>query len=199
VEASPHDPGTADRADGASLVHEGEERRLSGRLERWLSEATVEEAARTRARRAWLRRLRDEDRTVSGLLLGAVDAGQRVCVGTVAGDRLSGRVLGVGTDLVVLEGRGGRPVLIALDTVTEVAAGTAASTSPPCERTMAEALRLLEPGVELRITTRAGGDTRVGRLVGVGVDVVTLERDAALLLHVPLWALVAVRVGEPVD
>jgi hypothetical protein len=184
---------------GADRLQSEVGRRLSGRLEAWLSEAVVEEAARTRARRAWLRRLRDEDRSVVGLLLGAASRGERLSLGTVTGDIFSGLVLAVGADVVVLEGAGGATVLVALDAVTEVACGTAVDTAEPGTRTLADALRLLDPGTEIRITTRAGGATRIGHLAAVGRDVVSLERDARVLLHVPLQAIVAVRVEEPVD
>jgi hypothetical protein len=182
--------------DAASQLHGDAVGHLAGRFERWLSEATVEEAARNRARRAWLRRVRDEDRSVVGLLLGSARRGERIGLGTIAGDMVRGVVLAVGTDVVVLD-TGGATALVALDAVTELLAGTTMDDGEAVSRTLADALRLLEPGTELRVTTRAGGAVRVGRLVSVGLDVLTLEADARLLLHVPIAALVCVRVDEP--
>jgi hypothetical protein len=184
---------------GAQRVRAGNDLRLADRLDEWRSAAVVEEAARNRSRRAWIRRLRDEDRSVVGVLLGAVRTGDRCCVGTVAGELHSGVAVAVGADVLVLDAGGGTTVFVALDAVTAIGAGRATADGDRAQRNLGDALRLLDPGTELRITTRAGGTVRSGRLVGVGTDVVTLERDVELLLHVPLSALVSVRIDEPLD
>lgn len=189
--------GSAGLLAGARRVQAGNDLRLADRLDEWRSAAVVEEAARNRSRRAWLRRLRDEDRSVVSVLLGAVRTGDRCCVGTVAGELHSGVAVAVGTDVVVLDAGGGTTVFVALDAITEIGAGRATADGDRAPRSLADALRLLDPGTELRITTRAGGTVRSGRLVGVGTDVVTVERNVDLLLHVPLAALVSVRIDEP--
>lgn len=191
--------GAAGLLTGAGRLRSDQDRRLAGRLDEWRSVAVVDEAARTRARRAWLRRLRDDDRSVIGVLLGAARTGDRCCLGTVTGELHSGVVVAVGADVVILDAGCGTTLFVALDAITEIGAGRATADGDRAPRDLADALRLLDPGTELRITTRAGGTIRSGRLVGVGVDVVTLERDVGLLLHVPVSALVSVRVDEPID
>lgn len=174
-----------------------EEDRLTRRLEGWLADAAVDEAAAARWRRHWLRRQLSEETSLAGVLVAASGTGHRVGLATVTGQRVRGRVTEVGADVVVLDSEG-TTVLVALDAVAEVEAPAgAARRSRTSRRTLAETLRVVDRGTEVGVVTRAGGDLRRGRLAAVGDDVATIEPvSGGTPLHLALGAVVMVRVSE---
>lgn len=83
-------------------------------LERWAAEARAREAADARARERWLRTQAEEDARLRQVLQGLAERGTTVTAATAAGRHLTGRLLRVGDDFVLLEGPGGRKNLVAL-------------------------------------------------------------------------------------
>ncbi len=74
-------------------------------LEAWVAEGRVDEAARARARQRWLERQAAEEASLSGVLLDLAERNRPVTLTTVAGHRLSGPVIAVGTDFGVVRDR----------------------------------------------------------------------------------------------
>src|SRR5262245_6119327 len=86
---------------------------LAARLDRWVAEARVDEAARRRSRERWLRRQAEEESTVAGVLVDLLERGRPVTVHTRQGRRHHGEVRALGADFVaVATGQG--TVLVAL-------------------------------------------------------------------------------------
>jgi small nuclear ribonucleoprotein (snRNP)-like protein len=112
------DDGRFDGVDAGALVGPvgGD---LDARLQRWASEARVDEAARRRAREWWLRRQAEEGATLVGVLADLLEACTAVTVQTRSGRQHRGRVRALGADFVAV----GTPlglVLVALDAVTSL-------------------------------------------------------------------------------
>ncbi len=159
-----------------SAVPDGKGRSRSGREERWLAEARVDESIRERSlSQSLARQLRDEA-TFAGLCGELAASAAIVVVRTRAGQAHNGSMAAVGSDHVVIDGPARRrwirfDAIAALRTRRFPFAAVPSSATPTTS--LAEVLRTLvvdRPTVTLHI----GLDEVVGELCHVGDDVVEL-------------------------
>lgn len=144
-------------------------------LERWAAEARAREAADARARERWLRTQAEEDARLRQVLQGLAERGTTVTAATAAGRHLTGRLLRVGDDFVLLEGPGGRKNVIALAALAWC-------------RTVRAGGRRPEPAVGPDPDPEPGGHTAAdtaGDAAAALVDVLAqaAERRPQLLVH----------------
>lgn len=199
-DAGPTDAGPGRTGAGRGLLGED----LLGRsLERWASEAAVDEAARARARARWLRVQAEEDASLAGTLVDLAERARAVSLEVRGGRRLRGVVVGLGSDFLALRDERGQQVLVALDAV-EVVRTEPGGTDVRGDRTSLLDVSLagvLGPVAadrpEVLIRTREGTTVR-GVLRSAGADVlrVRVEGDPPTPAWVALGA-VAVLVLEP--
>ncbi|MFN3215386.1 MAG: hypothetical protein ACE367_02705 [Acidimicrobiales bacterium] len=165
-------------------------------LERWIAEGAVDEAARARARRGWLREQAAASTSFVAVLADLADRGRPVLVHGTTGTRHRGRIAGLGADFVALTTDHGSLVLVAHHAI-------AAVRSEPGDRPM-RSMRAPELGLSLtqvlaelgedrpRVAIATAGSAQIaGELVSVGVDVATvrLDGDARATVYVPLDAV----------
>lgn len=164
-------------------------------LHHWIAEGQIDEAARARARQHWLERVAAEDATLLGVL---VDLGERsgpVTVTTAASRRITGPVVAVGADFVVLRDQRVGDVFVPVDRLSVVRSGPGGGL-PVGDRSVALTLTIGTAMLELAaerpdvIIATNGEDVR-GELLTVGADVVTLALDGARRdrVHVRLAAI----------
>ncbi|MCB1003576.1 MAG: hypothetical protein KDB35_05260 [Acidimicrobiales bacterium] len=161
---------------------------LDALLARWRRTALADAAADQRRRQHWLERQDGADATFAGVLVELAERGRRVSLTTVSGQRLTGWLLAVGTDVVVLEDPTGTRSLVALRAVSaagevdphgagERLTGTAAATA---DTTLSEVLaELATERPEVSMSFGAQGAHLRGRLVSVGRDTAALRLDGA--------------------
>lgn len=175
---------------------------LAGRLERWVAEARVDEAARARSRERWLRRQAGEDGTVAGVLADLLEAGAAVTVHTAAaGAPYAGVVSAVGADFVALGSVGGRGSEVVVRLAAVASVRTRPGTSDVLgDRRVDARLRLADVVAALaderqsvRLATR-DGDVVAGVVRAVGQDVVSVRTGGTRpsTAYVPTAAIVAV-------
>jgi hypothetical protein len=176
------------------------------RLERWASEARVDEAARRRSRERWLRHQAEEEGSFAGVLVDLADAGGTVQVHLRGGARVAGVIRAVGADVVAVEtaAAGAGPVVVAVDAVTAVRSGPdgrAVAGDRPVPSTLRFEDVLVELAAEherVRLVTVDGGVV-TGCVRAVGRDLVTLgaagPAEAPGHTYVPRAALAAVTIG----
>ena len=171
-------------------------------LDRLAAQLRVDDAARSRARRASLAGQAAEEATLRGVLVDLGERGTAVRLELVDGRATVGRVRHVGADLVTVHGAEGRESLVALAATACVVpqvgddrvTGDRAVTS---DLTMVEALGWLA-GDRPRIQVRTrGGTTTGGELRSAGQDVAALLLDGRprRLVHVAVATVVEVLVG----
>jgi len=198
------DTGPASAWEGAGDVLRGPGRPgLVDRLERWVADARVDEAALQRSRARWLRDVADQEATLAGTLL---DLGERRAVVTVrtAGGRVHrGAVEAVGVDFIGLRLDRGATLLLAVRSLASIRT-TAAEPATSGERAVRTDLRLGDLLRELAadredvlVVTVDGGEAVVGQLRAVGEDVVTLRvgGDPPWTAYLALAAIGEVTLG----
>ena len=163
----------------------------------WAAQQRAESAAAGRARERSLREQAAATATWIGILVDLAEQGTRVTT-LVAGQRRSGRIVGVGRDFLVLDPRYGHTTLICLDAVSTLWSDpTAAAVAPAGSRggaidlSLLSALALLaEQRSPVSLTMGAGLET-AGDLVAVGEDVLTIrtEPPSRRLAYVPISAV----------
>jgi hypothetical protein len=182
-------------SDVAGVLGKG----LSTRLERWASEARVEDAARGRARERWLRQQAEEEMSVGGVLADLAEQGTPVSVHLRGGRQHQGSVQLVGDDFVALASPTA-DVIIALAAVTSVRTRRGAAPTSG-DRTARSALRLADVVAGLAadreralVATLDAGDAVAGELRSVGRDVVVVgvTQEPRALAYVRLDALAEV-------
>lgn len=89
-------------------------------LERWAAEARARDAAESRTRERWLRTQAEEGGRLASVLAGLAEQRADVVVTTSGGRAVAGRLTGVGSDFVVIDGPHGRTTLVALGAVAWV-------------------------------------------------------------------------------
>jgi hypothetical protein len=178
--------------------------RLIASFEKWAAGQRATEHAAARARTAWLTRQSATTATWTGVLLDLAERESFVIV-TLGPTHLSGRLVGVGADFCVLEQDNERPAVIALSSVTSVAAAPAGPSHsgppgghrpPSLELGLLAVLEgLMEERAPLVVhaASSAGRATPVeGELAAVGEDVTTVRSTGRprRTVHIPLAAIV---------
>lgn len=146
-------------------------------VSKWFAEGRVDDAARDRARRRWLERQAAEDASLIGTLVELGEHGGPVLLHTVGGAMLSGPILAVGVDVVVVQPAGGGEAYVPVHAVSTVRATDEAAARG--DRSPAVALTFNELLVELAadtpdVSVRVTGQELTGRLRSVGSDVATV-------------------------
>lgn len=179
------------------------ERSFTSRLDRWVADARVDEAARERARERWLRSVAEQEATVAGVLVDLTERCAGVALSTTAGQRHRGSIGALGADFVALRPASGPEVLITMGSISVVR--TLPAEDPAAgDRTVSTDLTLADVLTELAaerervlLVTRAGSDSVVGELRSVGHDVVVIRSDSepASTAYVPLGAIAEVTLA----
>lgn len=173
---------------------------VGSRLERWLADARVEDAARRRSAERWLRQQAEEEATFAGVLVDLAERGENVAVHTGSGRAHRGRLSLVGDDFVRVTVPAAGDVLVALEVVSSVRVqpGLPLVTG---DRVVSSRLTLAEMIVGLAAERERalfvpvdGRDPVCGTVRSVGQDmvVVLLERDGrsgAGTAYLPLRAI----------
>jgi hypothetical protein len=165
-------------------------------LERWIAEGAVDEAARARARRGWLREQAAASTTFVAVLADLADRGRPVLVHSSTGTRHRGRIAALGADFVALATDHGALVLLSHHAITTVRSEPGdppmrSMRAPELGLTLAQVLSDLGED-RPRVAIATNGSTQLaGELVSVGLDVVTvrLDGDARATVYVPLGAV----------
>lgn len=162
---------------------------LMAQLARWAAAERVGEAVTGRVRTRSLLEQAAAEATMSGLLVDLAESGSEISLGVRGTGPMTGRVVGVGTDLVVLERPGRGPVLVRRGAVTSVAPGPSATGAtaplrpgggrvPALDLTMGAALDAL--GADgAPVTLRTPDQSFTGIVQSCGQDVVTLRLEGA--------------------
>ena len=189
------------RPDG--LLGADAARSFTSRLDRWVADARVDEAARERSRERWLRTVAEQEATIAGVLVDLAERGAGVALSTTAGRRHRGSIGALGTDFVALRPATGSEVLVSLNAVS-VLRTLPAEDPASGDQTVSTTLTLAEVLAELAaerervlLVTRAGSDSIAGELRSVGHDVVVVRSDTELAAtaYVPLAAIAEVTFG----
>lgn len=175
---------------------------LARSLERWAADAVVDEAARRRARQRWLRLQAEEEASLVGTLVDLAERGRPVTL-DVGGQRLRGRVVGIGSDFLALRSDRGQQVLVRTAAVEAVRAEPGERTVVGDRATLVDVALdavvgpLAGDRPDVLVRTRSGMAVR-GQLRSAGADVLRLraEGDPASPVWVPL-AGVDVLVLDP--
>jgi hypothetical protein len=174
---------------------------LLAELARW---SATDRAARAASERARTRDLVDQSAataTWSGLLVDLAEAGTDVTVWLEGGRRVTGRLVGTGRDLIVIEDRSGRPVLVRTGAIDALAPNGEGDGPPSSQRSGPPAGRR-RPATDLSfaaaldalaaegspVKLHSGTEVVTGRLLAAGEDVVTVRSDGAgrRPVHLPL-------------
>jgi hypothetical protein len=151
-------------------------------LLRLLDDARAEERSDARGRERALRQVAEESASLVGTLVDLVERGSTVTVRTEAGRSHHGPLRLVATDFCVLAAEAG-DVWIGLEAITTVrpraderhraATGSRAS----IDLLFVEALARIAPERPRLAVVLAGGESIVGELQTVGIDVLTLQLE----------------------
>lgn len=177
----------------------------STRFERWVADLRVDDAARQRARRHWLRASASEEASLAGVFADLAEHGATVTVTTMSRRQHTGVAVVLGGDFVGLRTGPARHVVVALPAINAVR--TAPETpAVPGDRTTAATILLSDVLVALaaeraRVGILTGTDELVtGELRSVGTDVVVLRPspDGTAMAYVALGAITEVLLDGPV-
>lgn len=167
---------------------------LAARLERWVAEARVAEAARLRARSRWLDEHGAQEATLLGVLHDLAERGAAVALRTTGGRTVTGEVEVIGADFTAIRGPTG-VTLVPLGAVTSLrtAPGVPAShggRGAGTELALVEVLHELAADRE-RVLVVTGDDGVRGALRAAGRDVLVVRTDGdpPAPVYVPLAAV----------
>jgi hypothetical protein len=176
---------------------------FTARLDRWVAEARVDEAALRRSRERWLREVAEQEATVAGVLADLAERRTPLAVHTRGGRRHHGTIRVIGVDFVALGLPSGADVLLANAAIGVVR--TAPAVEPTVgDRIVATELRLADVLAELAadrervlLVTDGGNDTVAGQLRSVGHDVAVVRTDGErpATAYVSLAAIGEVTIG----
>jgi hypothetical protein len=178
---------------------------VTARLDRWVADARIDDAARRRTSERWLRQQAEEEASFAGVLVDLAERGAVVTVhvGTQPGRAHRGLISLVGRDFVRVEVPGAGAVLVASAMVSSVRidrAGTPVTgdRAVTTQLALAEVLTGLAAERERALFVPAGGWAPVcGTVESVGQDVVVVRTDGEAgpggLAYLPLP-----RIGEVV-
>jgi hypothetical protein len=185
------------------LVRGADAGSFSARLERWVAEARVDDAAAQRSRERWLREVAEQEATLAGVLADLAERRTAVAVRTSAGRQHHGTIKVIGVDFVALRLASGTELLLAVRGLGVVRTAPAVDAALG-DRAVATELRLADVLAELAaerervlLLTTSGGDAVAGVLRSVGQDVVVLRTDAERpgTAYVHLAAIGEVAIG----
>ena len=175
---------------------------FTARLDRWVAEARVDEAALGRSRERWLREVAEQEATLTGVLADLAERHTPVAISTSGGRRHHGTIRVIGADFVALGLASGADLLLAASAIGVV------RTAPAIEATMgdrmvATELRLADVLAELAadrervLLVTHNGDVVAGQLRSVGQDVAVVRTDAErrATAYLPLAAIIEVTIG----
>lgn len=162
---------------------------LDAALQRLVDDERADDESRRRVRQRWLRQQAEEAAEFAGALLALLERGAGVDLGTAAGRRHRGHLVGLGRDVCVLRTVDGRRVWLRLAEVETVRPEPGLDSSPASDARaqrqdleFAEVLaRMVDQRPVLRVVLSGSGDLVTGVLLAVGADVATLaegERGA---------------------
>lgn len=189
--------------DGPAQLLGGRTASFTSRLDRWVSEARVDQAALQRSRERWLREVAEQEATLSGVLADLAERRTLVVVRTRGGRRHSGVIRVIGADFVALALSSGGDVLIALRAIGVVRTAPAVEAAVG-DRLLGTDLRLADVLAELAadrervlLVTAHGDDAVSGQLRSVGQDVAVVRTDAErpATAYVPIAAIGEVTIG----
>ena len=156
--------------------------RFTSRLEQWVADARIDDAADQRSRERWLRSAAEQDATFGGVLLDLAERRSSVSLLTTAGRRHHGAIEAIGVDFVALRKPSGGEVLVALRCLAVVRAGL--TDVAVGERVITTELRLVEVLGELAtdrakvfLVVQSADGAVSGELRSVGIDVATVRSD----------------------
>ncbi len=156
---------------------------LSAVLARFVADAAVDDAARSRALEHSLSRQAGDDASLTGVLLDLAERGRPVVVSTGAGRRLRGVLRTIATDFCIMRTDAGVDQLISFGALGMVQplpheAPTTGDRSTALDLGLARALAHLGEGrPRVRIFLVDDPEPHIGELTGVGRDVLTLRPD----------------------
>lgn len=184
------------RVDTASLL--GGPDRFGTLLARWLADATVDEAAAERARRAFSRHRDEQDSTIPGVLLTLAERGDTLVI-EAAGTRWRGTLRAMVSDAVVLAADQGGLTVIAFGAVDAVRGEGRPVQGARVVEIPTTMLGALETAASERhpVTVRtATGSVVAGELDAVGRDHLRLRApDSTGRVWVPIDAVAAVTLS----
>lgn len=164
-------------------------------LHRWIADGRVDEAARARARQHWLERQAAEGATLAGVMTDLAERGDGVTITTVGARRLTGPIVALGADFVVVRDDRLGDGFVPLARVGAVRSAPG-QRLPVGDRSVASTATLVSALAQLAIprpdvSVEAGGDRLNGALLSVGADVATLTLDGPRRdrVHVHLAAI----------
>lgn len=158
---------------------------MAARLDRWVADARVDDAARRRSSERWLRQQAEEEATFVGVLIDLAERGASVVVHSGAGTGRvhRGRIVLVGLDFMRVEVGGAGDVLVASKVVSSVRTDRDGPTVTgdrlaSSRLTLAEMITGLAAERERALFVPAvGADPLCGTVRSVGQDVVVVRLD----------------------
>ena len=175
---------------------------LGRTLERWLSDALVDEAAQRRIRERWMQVQSEEEASFVGALLDLAERSRPVTI-DVSDQRLRGTLVGIGADFVVMRTDRGQHALVRTEAVDAVrgepgGADVRGDRSVAFEVTLAGVVGPIAADRPEVLARTSSGVTVRGQLRGAGTDVLRIRIDGDL--PTPTWVpldRVSVLVVEP--
>ena len=170
--------GSGATADGPDLDVEAADLRIELEIE-------------ARRRERWIRHRLTEEATLSGALAAALD--RDVAVQVMTGDRVSGRLAVVGSDVIEVRRRHGC-TWVSIEAVTALEVGSALpAAGPPLDGvSMVEVLCDLVADRTEVVLTLAGGTSIRGELLAVGAVATVDTGPGGRTAYVPVGAIVSV-------
>ncbi|MDQ6928911.1 MAG: hypothetical protein M3159_09685 [Actinomycetota bacterium] len=154
-------------------------------IERWAADARAADAIDARVRERWLRTQAEESSTLAGVLVALAETATPVVVTTSTGRRHGGLVTMVGEDFFAVRRGEERVTLVAMAAVGSVEPPSSKGSLPiEGERQPSSSPVTLRDvlghavGDRPRLMLYAGDARTTGRLIAVGLDVVTVRTDA---------------------
>ena len=164
-------------------------------LERFAAEAGAEEAVRRLGHEAWLRQRSEEASHLQGLLTDLAERRDSVGVSLSSGDHRNGHIEVVGTDFIGLRLGDGGLSLLALTSIAYLRL-VGDRPTPAGDTDLHGVLeRLLSDQPHVTIVVAGSTAAQTGTLERLGKDLAMLRADDGSMLHVPLSALVEVRLS----
>jgi hypothetical protein len=174
---------------------------FAARLDRFVADARVQDAAAARTRERFLLEVAEQEATLHGVLCDLAERGSHVSV-EVGDRRHQGSITGVGVDFLALQVIGGPELLLASSALTLIRAASGRAPSvgdraPSTELRLADLLHELAADRERVRLVTVSGTVLTGQLRSVGHDVavVRLGSPDDGSVHVPLRAIAEVALA----